>query len=92
MYLSQVVVQSRAHFPSPFFFSFSIVISFFGSAAYARTILEGNKDPNLKVLMADIGAQDGPVPGVHQKNTVKYVYPFCSSRFILFPLTSDRFY
>jgi len=42
------------------------------AAGYARTILEGSDNKNLRVLMIDIGAQDGPGIGVHQKNTIKY--------------------
>ncbi|KIJ51187.1 GMC oxidoreductase [Sphaerobolus stellatus SS14] len=42
------------------------------AAGYARTILEGNSNKKLKVLMVDIGAQDGPGIGVHQKNAIKY--------------------
>jgi len=42
------------------------------ASAYARTILEQNTDKNLKVLMADIGSQDGPIVGAHHKNSIKY--------------------
>jgi hypothetical protein len=43
------------------------------SAGFARTILEQNKRPDLKVLMCEIGAQDGSGLGVHQKNSIKCV-------------------
>ncbi|KAG6382089.1 pyranose 2-oxidase [Boletus reticuloceps] len=39
-------------------------------AAYARIILQTN--PALRVTMADVGSQDGPVIGVHHKNSIKY--------------------
>jgi pyranose oxidase len=37
---------------------------------YARYILD--HDPNAKVMMADIGAQDFPEIGAHFKNSIKY--------------------
>ncbi|KIJ62441.1 GMC oxidoreductase [Hydnomerulius pinastri MD-312] len=38
--------------------------------AYARTILD--KQPGARVLMIEIGSQDGPVIGAHHKNSIKY--------------------
>jgi hypothetical protein len=40
------------------------------SCAYARTILE--QVPNATVLMVEIGSQDNPIIGAHQKNSIKY--------------------
>lgn len=40
------------------------------SCAYARTILE--QHPNATVLMVEIGSQDDPEIGAHQKNSIKY--------------------
>jgi len=42
------------------------------AAAYARIILEKICDKNLKVLMIEIGAQEGPRVGVHQNNAIRY--------------------
>ncbi|KAK0185761.1 pyranose 2-oxidase [Armillaria mellea] len=39
-------------------------------STYARTIID--QDPNPRVLMADIGAQEDAVIGAHQKNAVKF--------------------
>jgi len=40
------------------------------ACAFARKIIEGH--PTARVYMVDIGAQDHPIPGAHQKNSVKY--------------------
>ncbi|KAK0222089.1 pyranose 2-oxidase [Armillaria fumosa] len=39
-------------------------------STYARTIID--QDPNARVLMVDIGAQEDAVIGAHQKNAVKF--------------------
>lgn len=44
------------------------------ASAYAHTII--NQHPTARVLMAEIGAQDSPIIGAHQKNAVKYVASF----------------
>lgn len=41
------------------------------SCTFARKIIENH--PTAKVYMVDIGAQDHPIPGAHQKNSVKCV-------------------
>lgn len=46
------------------------------SCAFAREILKNNTDPKLQVYMVDIGAQDHPIPGAHQKNAIKSVVSF----------------
>ncbi|SJL07213.1 probable Pyranose 2-oxidase [Armillaria ostoyae] len=42
------------------------------ASTYARTIITDHADDNVRVLMADIGAQDSPVIGAHQKNAIKF--------------------
>lgn len=41
------------------------------SSTFARKIIENH--PFAKVYMVDIGAQDHPIPGAHQKNAIKSV-------------------
>ncbi|KAK0220817.1 pyranose 2-oxidase [Armillaria nabsnona] len=40
------------------------------ASAYAHTII--NQHSTARVLMAEIGAQDSPISGAHQKNAVKF--------------------
>ncbi len=57
------------------------------ASAYARTIIDASD--NDKVLMVEIGAQDSPVIGAHQKNAVKYVaHP--ALRVVLIGLADSR--
>lgn len=52
--------------------SYDVIIAGSGpvGSTYARTILEQN--PNVTVLMVEIGSQDGPVIGEHHKNSIRF--------------------
>lgn len=69
--------SSRVVAPSRLFntqeFRAQAVLTPIVSCTFARKIIEGH--PTARVCMVEIGSQEHPIPGHHQKNSVKCVIP-----------------